>query len=148
MVIYISVLFIRSVYQKIGIFCADYANMKFMNKKIYKIAFFIAAFSILVLSLLPNGGGIDTGWDKANHFIAFFTLSFLLNRASSSINARIRNALSLLAFGILIEIFQAFTSYRSSDWHDIVADSIGIIAFQAALSGIRFYRSKKAGGAI
>jgi len=122
--------------------------MNFMNKKIYKIAFFTATFSVLVLSLLPNGGGIDTGWDKANHFIAFFTLSFLLNRASSSINARIRNALSLLAFGMLIEIFQAFTSYRSSDWHDIVADSIGIIAFQATLSGLRFYRSKRAGGVV
>ena len=120
--------------------------MNFMNKKIYKIAFFTATFAVLILSLLPNGGGIDTGWDKANHFIAFFTLSFLLNRASSSINARIRNGLSLLAFGMLIEIFQAFTDYRSSDWHDIVADSIGILAFQASLSGVRFYRSKLAGG--
>jgi VanZ family protein len=123
--------------------------MNFMNKKLYKIAFFTATFAVLILALIPNGGGIDTGWDKANHFIAFFTLSFLLNRASSSINARIRNALSLLAFGMLIEIFQAFTSYRNSDWHDIVADGIGILAFQVSLSSVRFYRSKLAGqGAI
>ncbi len=116
--------------------------MKYLDKKAYKILFFIATFSILVLSLLPNGGGIDTGWDKANHFIAFFTLSFLLNRASSTINARIRNMLSLLGFGISIEIFQAFTDYRSSDLNDILADSVGILTFQLLLTLYRIYKEK------
>ena len=117
--------------------------MNFLTKKQYKILFFIAVTSILVLALIPNGGGIDTGWDKANHFIAFFTLSFLLNRASSTINARIRNMLSLLGFGMSIEIFQAFTAYRASDWHDVVADSVGIIVFQVGLSLYRLIRSQK-----
>jgi len=114
-----------------------------MNKKYYKIAFFIAACAILILALIPNGGGIDTGWDKANHFIAFFTLSLLLNRASSTTHARIRNALALLSFGIMIEVFQAYLSYRSSDYHDVIADSVGIVVFQGLLSLYRLYKKKR-----
>ncbi len=119
-----------------------------ISKKTYKRLFFIASFAILVLSLLPDQGGIDTGWDKANHFIAFFTLSLLLNRASSTLNARIRNMLTLLGFGMLIEIVQAFTSYRSSDWHDVVADSVGIMVFQLLLSLYRFIQSRRVANEI
>ena len=115
--------------------------MNFLTKKQYKILFFIAVTSILVLALIPNNGKIHIGtWDKANHFIAFFTLSFLLNRASSTMDARIRNMLSLLGFGMSIEIFQAFTSYRSSDIYDILADSVGIVVFQIGLSLYRWWR--------
>ena len=113
-----------------------------MNKKYFKLAFFSAVISILVLAIIPNGGGVDTGWDKANHFIAFFTLSLLLNRASSTAHARIRNALSLVAFGMFIEVVQAFISYRSADYHDVIADSIGIVVFQGLLSLYRVYRRK------
>ena len=113
-----------------------------MNKKYYKLAFFGAVFSILVLAIIPNGGGVGTGWDKANHFIAFFTLSLLLNRASSTAHARIRNALSLVAFGMFIEVVQAFISYRSADYHDVIADSVGIVVFQGLLSLYRIYRRK------
>jgi VanZ family protein len=116
--------------------------MNFLNKKQYKIAFFIAVCTILILAIIPNGGGIDTGWDKANHFIAFFTLSLLLNRASSTTHTRIRNALSLVAFGMFIEVVQAFISYRSADYHDIIADSMGIVVFQILLSLHRVYKRR------
>lgn len=112
-----------------------------MNKKQYKIAFFITVFGVLTLALLPNGGGVDTNLgDKANHFIAFFTLSLLLNRATSTIHARIRNAFSLLAFGAVIELLQSFTQYREPSLLDIVADGVGILIFQGLLSLYRFLK--------
>jgi len=117
--------------------------MKTISKTQYKIAFFVAVFGVLTLALLPNGGGVDTNLgDKVNHFIAFFTLSLLLNRASSTTHMRIRNALSLLLFGVLIEVLQSFTSYRESSILDIVADGVGIVAFQVLLSLYRLYRKK------
>ncbi len=117
--------------------------MYFLTKKHYKIAFFIAVFGVLTLALLPNGGGVDTNLgDKANHFIAFFTLSFLLNRASSTTHVRIRNALSLLTFGIMIEILQSFTQYRDADLKDIIADAIAILTFQISLTIYRIYRTR------
>ncbi len=112
-----------------------------MNKKYYKIAFFVTTFAVLLLALLPNGGGIETNLgDKANHFIAFFTLSLLLNRASSTTHARLRNMLALILFGVLIEFLQSFTSYRESDYHDIIADAVGILVFQLSLSLYRIYK--------
>jgi len=116
---------------------------QYLSKREWKILFFIASIAILILALLPNGGGIDTGWDKANHFIAFFTLSFLLNRASSTIYARLRNMISLVGFGILIEVLQSFVKYRDSDFSDVIADSVGILTFQLLLSLYRLIRSFK-----
>ena len=115
---------------------------QYLSKREWKILFFIASIAILILALLPNGG-IDTGWDKANHFIAFFTLSFLLNRASSTIYARLRNMISLVGFGILIEVLQSFVKYRDSDFNDVIADSVGILVFQLLLSLYRLIRSFK-----
>ena len=114
-----------------------------LTKNQYKILFFIATLSILTLAIIPNGGGIDTGWDKANHFIAFFTLSLLLNRASSTLSKRIRNMLSLILFGLLIEVLQYFISYRSASLRDVMADGIGIMVFQVMLSLYRWIKKFK-----
>jgi VanZ family protein len=86
---------------------------------------------------------IDLGMgDKINHIFAFFTLSLLLNRSSSSYEKRIRNVIALISFGIFIEIAQAFVSYRSSSFTDIIADAIGIALFQLLYSLYRYVRYK------
>ncbi len=117
--------------------------MKRISKHQYKIVFFIALSGVLLLALLPNQGGVDTHLsDKANHFIAFFTLSLLLNRASTKLHVRIRNALLLLGFGILIELLQAFLPYRESSILDIVADMVGIVAFQIFFGLYLLYKKR------
>ncbi len=114
-----------------------------LSKKTYKKLFFITAGIVLVLALIPNSD-IGTSSDKLNHIIAFFTLSLLLNRASSTLNARLRNMLALIIFGISIEVFQYFTTYRSSDYKDVVADGVGILLFQLLLSLYRAYKHGRA----
>jgi len=71
---------------------------------------------------------ITTGWDKSNHVLAFASLAF------SSVWAlwpRPRQwfwvVLALLTYGIGIEIAQSFLPPREADWHDVVADSVGIV---------------------
>ena len=32
----------------------------------------------------------------------------------------------LLVYGVLIEVLQSFTPSRSGDWHDVVADAVGL----------------------
>ena len=109
----------------------------------YKTAFFVTVVAILILALLPNGGGVETNLgDKSNHFIAFFTLSLLLNRATSTLHARLRNMFALLAFGFLIEILQSFTEYRQADYQDVIADGVGILVFQVLLSLYRLFKEK------
>jgi len=117
---------------------------KIMKKKYYKVLFFITSFVVFVLAIVPNDQ-IDLGMDNADklkHFTAFFVLSLLLNRASSTIAHRLRNMGALLGFGIFIEVVQLFFPTRESSIEDIIADSVGILVFQLLLSLVRFFRLK------
>lgn len=78
----------------------------------------------LVLALLPPKAVPPTGWDKANHAIAFAVLAVL---GCASYPARIAGVLpGLLAYGALIELLQGLTTYRSAEALDVLADGIGL----------------------
>jgi len=81
---------------------------------------------VLALSLLPLGADAPTtGWDKTNHLLAFATLAVL---GCLAYPARIPSTLlALLAYGALIEILQSFTTYRSAEWGDLLADVLGLL---------------------
>ncbi|MFG6415365.1 VanZ family protein [Roseateles sp. DC23W] len=69
----------------------------------------------------------DTGWDKANHLLAFGTLAFVGVWAQWP-RPRLWGwlVLALLAYGVGIEIAQSFVPPREADWQDVVADGLGI----------------------
>jgi len=116
-----------------------------LSKRFYKFLFFSAVWTILILATIPDDGvELDLAYeDKIKHIIAFFTLSFLLNKASSTIKHRVRNIFALLLFGIFIEIVQMFLPYREASVADIYADLTGILIFQLYLSAYRFYLFKR-----
>ena len=66
---------------------------------------------------------IENSWDKANHFLAFFILYTLLYLGYEF--KIFKNLAILLAFGVQIELVQAFLPNRSFSLLDIVADMIG-----------------------
>jgi VanZ family protein len=86
----------------------------------------IIAVSYLALSpRVPPG--IDFGWDKLNHVLAFTALAFSACLGSqASRGMRLLLLGGLLAFGGLIEVLQLFVPGRTSEWGDLLADSIGI----------------------
>ena len=117
-----------------------------LNRNQFKILFFITVIFVLYKALIPDDGNHFFHFEHADKFLhasAFFVLSFLLNRASSSISTRIRNILSLLAFGILIEILQSFTGYREVSAADVLADLVGILFFQLTYSFLLYLRELK-----
>jgi len=65
-------------------------------------------------------------WDKANHFIAFFTLYILLSSSHPTLSSYAKFSL-LLLFGLHIEIVQYFIPNRDFSLFDVFADSIGIM---------------------
>jgi VanZ family protein len=71
--------------------------------------------------------GLDSGWDKANHLLAFGTLSFI---GVWAYWPRPRQwgwlVAAGLAYGVGLEILQSFMPPRQADWHDVVADALGI----------------------
>ena len=82
----------------------------------------------------PQMSGL-LGWDKADHFIAYFGLASM---ASLVIGPRARLAwaiLGVVALGGVLEILQAFTG-RDAEWLDFVANSLGAIA--GTLAGMLF----------
>ncbi len=74
--------------------------------------------------------GMDTGWDKANHLLAFVALTLLAEAgfwsAWTPAQRRLRVALGLLAFGLFIEVVQAGIPSRSAEAADLLADALGI----------------------
>ncbi|MFM9834494.1 MAG: VanZ family protein [Methylophilaceae bacterium] len=65
-------------------------------------------------------------WDKMQHALCFATLTFVGMYAYSHKPKQLTVALCI--YGGLIELMQTFlTSTRHGDWHDWLADSIGIV---------------------
>ncbi|CAA6819944.1 MAG: Unknown protein [uncultured Sulfurovum sp.] len=117
-----------------------------ISKKQFKIFFFIVSTVILYQALIPSSGEPFFTFDhsdKVLHAFAFFVLSFLLNRSSSSVGTRVRNILALLAFGILIEILQSFTGYRQVSLGDVLADFLGIMLYQFTYSLLKVWQVKR-----
>jgi VanZ family protein len=89
----------------------------------------VAVIAITVLALMPAQElPVGSGWDKLDHWSAFFALSFLSNHAFPR-RPFWQIAISLLAYGIGIEIAQSFTPDRNADAMDVVADAIGILIY-------------------
>lgn len=90
------------------------------------LALLLAVITWLALSPAPPET-MNTGWDKANHALAFGALAF---SAVWALWPRPRQwvwlVLALLAYGVGIEIAQSFLPPREADWHDVVADGVGI----------------------
>ncbi len=94
---------------------------------IFRLLFFSALISISILAVLPDYSALPpvaSFNDLLNHAVAFTTLSVLYALAYHHSIRRI--SWSLLGYGVLIEIVQAFLPTRFASVEDIVADSVGI----------------------
>ena len=105
-------------------------------KNLFKDNFFlIAAFVITIviscLSLIKTPK-IDTGFsniDKLYHLFAYFTLSlFWLFSFYKKSSLKYIIVLACLIYGILIEVIQhTLTTYRTGDYKDAIANTLGSI---------------------
>ena len=89
-------------------------------------ALFVLLFitiSYLALSPAPPAG-VSTGWDKANHALAFASLAFCGRFAGARRSWPL--FIALLSYGGVIEWVQFYVPNRSCDWHDLLADAVGI----------------------
>jgi VanZ family protein len=90
------------------------------------LALLLLAVAWLAFSPAPPPQA-DTGWDKANHALAFAMLAAVAELALWPQPARRRvTAIGLLAYGALIEVVQSQLPARSGEWSDLAADAVGI----------------------
>lgn len=94
---------------------------------IWRALFILSLIGSLIVSLLPHPEHLvpSTGWDKANHSIAFFVLALLGLNAFRG--ALWRVVVGLSAYGALMELLQGMTTWRAAEWLDLVADLVGIL---------------------
>jgi VanZ family protein len=108
------------------------------------MAFWACAVIIIVLSLLPADAPMpSTGWDKANHALAFAVLGYLGLRSHRA--AAWAVLFSLLAYGGAIELLQGAFALRIADWTDVLADAAGLLVAHAMmLIHTRFHATRTA----
>jgi VanZ family protein len=88
-------------------------------------AFAVGLVVVMALALMPPQLPLPTtGWDKANHALAFGVLAVLGLVAYPEHKAAMLGG--LLAYGGLIELLQGLTGYRTAEWLDWAADAVGL----------------------
>ncbi len=107
-----------------------------------RVLFWAALAVVLVMTLLPSRMMPSIAfqfWDKAQHAIAFAGLA-VLGFAAYARHWR-RLVVGLVVLGGAIEVAQGLTGWRSPDFSDWIADSIGIALAFGALWLIRRIRT-------
>ena len=95
----------------------------------WSFAWGVLAF-VFIASLIPMPAPpmpLPPGFDKYEHIAAYGSLSFYFGQLLSRFRLHLRYALALFCMGALLEVLQGLTWYRSPDWYDLVANSIGIL---------------------
>ena len=79
---------------------------------------------VALLPMPPGIGAVPMG-DKIGHALAFAALVLWYAQIYPLRGDRWRCVLGAIALGALIEILQSFTTYRSAEWLDLLADAVG-----------------------
>ena len=75
--------------------------------------------------------------DKTEHILAFYVLGLLADFAWPATGFRAAKVLSLLGYGLAIEIVQYFLPYRTFSLFDLGADGIGLALYALSVPVIR-----------
>lgn len=108
----------------------------------------LGTIGVVALSLIKIGAYVPTHdvdhLDKVMHFGAYFVLTvfwlFALKNGSKQVVRSVLVAVGLILLGIILEVIQGvFTIYRTFDWWDALANSLGVVV----AIGLYSMRSKK-----
>lgn len=111
------------------------------------ISFFITCVVIyLSLSPLTELNVKITISDKLLHALAYFVLSyswlFAIKKSHENLKIKLQIGFVIFLFGIIIEILQSnLTIYRSGDYFDAIANTVGIVLAIVTFNILfRFYK--------
>jgi len=105
---------------------------------LFRVLLAIALLAIFFLATtrlkIPVAGDMD---DKVNHVIAFFVLALLVDFSFPAWTFRTK-VLVLIAYGLSIEITQAYLPYRSCSLFDLGADAGGLALYGICQPALRY----------
>ncbi|MGZ8210493.1 MAG: VanZ family protein [Burkholderiales bacterium] len=92
------------------------------------IAWLLVA-SVVVSSLVRMGIDVPGGQtDKLVHVIAYAVLMCWFSQIYAELRARAFIAIAICLMGVILEFAQGYTGYRTFDYFDMAANSVGIAA--------------------
>jgi VanZ family protein len=99
-----------------------------LARRAWRVLLVLLLLAVGYLAIAPAPpDGVDLGWDKANHLLAFSALTVAACFGFPGTPRRVAGiAAAQLAFGALIELVQASIPGRDAEWSDLLADSVGI----------------------
>lgn len=102
--------------------------------RISLIAFRVALAVALVITMYlataqQEPSVIDNLNDKVNHVLAFYVLAFLADYSAPKLRFNLSKGLTILGYGLLIEVIQYFLPYREFSLLDLAADGVGVAAY-------------------
>ncbi|MCF6176616.1 MAG: VanZ family protein [Victivallaceae bacterium] len=103
----------------------------YSHKHIFaRIALVTAIIGITCLAVIPGTTSLPSaGNDKINHILAFFLLSLLVDCSFPAVKFNYVKMLSLLGYGLTIELIQLFISSRSFSLYDLLADAVAVFGY-------------------
>ena len=94
----------------------------------FRIASIAVVVIIWILSFLPGAVMPDVpGSDKWHHALAYFVCMFCWGQWFTIPVQRLKLAAIFIFMGALIECLQGLTDYRSFEWLDMLADTVGVM---------------------
>ncbi len=108
-----------------------------------RASFFFILISIAYLAFRDNYDGLPkiiSISDIINHFVAFFVLSFFLDKGFGCIFSV--SFVLLLSYGFFIEIVQYFLPHRMFDLLDVLVDISGIVVYYFFVSVQHYYQER------
>ncbi|MEJ2424376.1 MAG: VanZ family protein [Candidatus Thiodiazotropha sp.] len=105
-------------------------NRKSIKRLLFRVLLLCALSAIGFLAFTPlQIPGVSSLNDKVSHLAAFLCLGLLTDFAWSEHRWRAEKYLSLLGYGLFIEVVQAFLPFRQFSLWDLVADSLGLMLY-------------------
>jgi len=104
----------------------------------YRVSLFL---SLVVITYLATTAleftVVSSIYDKINHFLAFLVLALLVDFSFPNSRFNTNKIFLLLGYGLSLEIIQYFLPHRMFSLFDIVADSLGLLAYAILIPFIK-----------
>ena len=104
----------------------------------FRAALVSALLCILFLATIQlQVPGVDRLNDKINHIMAFYALAMLEDFSFPRTEFGASKVLTLMAYGLLIEVIQYFLPLRSFSLYDLGADAVGVLLYALSIPGLK-----------
>lgn len=97
------------------------------QQMLFRVALLICVSAVSYLAFSEPLTTVQVHNDKLNHYIAFATLAFLLDRSWR--HPVVLQLLFLACYGGAIELIQGMLSHRTASWADLGADMFGACSY-------------------